>query len=160
LQPRDAPADKKYVREESGPQTLASIGLVLPRQTKPVKSFGYVAVHDAVFALRSAPARQRVTERIWLMKSARGASGFLAKSKADAAAMQFVALDAPKLGDESWAARGIIAYGAGGQVISHSFRLGNAVFLVTTYRVSTDVPTAAALAAAQAALKRARLLSR
>jgi hypothetical protein len=154
LQPKDAPADLRYSGAESGPQTLSSIGLVLPSQRKPAQRFGVKALRDAVFVSRLLARDRRVAERIWLFRTPKGASGWLAQSERDAVNLQFTAIPAPKLGDESWAAQGFIQVG-GGVVVTHAFRLGNAVFVVTTYGERTPVSKADALAAAKAALTRA-----
>ena len=64
-------------------------------------------------------------------------------------------MTAPLLGDESWAAGGLIQVG-GGQAITHAFRLGNTVNTVSMYGEVTPPTEAGALAAAQAALAKAR----
>lgn len=154
LQPKDAPADLAYLREASGPRRLEDI-FVLPEQIQEARSYGFVGQHEAVFASKSAGSDRRVGQSIWLFEDRKGAKGWLAKAREDAAVAQFSPLDAPLLGDESWAARGIFQ-AAVGQGITHSFRLGNAVFTVLTYGDATPPSEAEALAAAQAALARAK----
>ena len=155
LQQRNAPPDMRQIRDETGFRTLEQIGLILPRQIKEARSYGFRAVYDSVFASTSKLSDRRIAERVWLFKNAKGASGWLAKTKADAAAFQFDEVTARRLGEESWAAHGLPQV-AGGEVITHAFRLGNAVFVVTTYGEATPVTPEAALAAAEAALARAR----
>jgi hypothetical protein len=64
-------------------------------------------------------------------------------------------VDSPVLGDESWAAGGLIQVG-GGQGITHAFRLGNTVQTILMYGDLTPPNAAGSLAAAQAALAKAR----
>ncbi len=59
------------------------------------------------------------------------------------------------LGDESWAAGGLIQVG-GGQGITHAFRLGNTVQTILMYGDTTPPNAAGSLAAAKAALAKAR----
>lgn len=154
LRPRDAPADLRYVRAESGPRSLAEV-LYLPRQQREVRSYGFVGIHDAVFAGKSATSDRRVAQRIWLFKTRKGASGWYEKTKQDAVDLRFETVDAPLLGEESFAAQGLIQIG-GGRAINHTFRLGNAVFTVIMYGDVTPPSQAGALAAAKAALARAK----
>ena len=72
----------------------------------------------------------------------------------DSVALQWAPIEAPQLGDESWAARGLIQIG-GGEAVTHTFRLGNTVFTVSMYGNVTPPTEAAALAAAKAALAKA-----
>jgi hypothetical protein len=155
LQQRNAPRDMRQIKGETGFRTLEQIGLILPRQVKEARSFGFKALYDSVFASTSKLSDRRVAERVWLFKNAKGASRWLARSKADAASLEFDEIAARRLGEESWAARGLIQIG-GGEVITYAFRLGNGVFVVTTYGQQTPVDPAAARAAAEAALARAR----
>lgn len=147
LQPKDAPADLAYLREASGPRRLEDI-LPLPEQIQEARSYGFTGQFEAVFESNSPGSDRRVGQSIWLFEDRKGAKGWLAKTKQDAAVAQFSPLEAPLLGEESWAARGIF--------ITHSFRLGNAVFTVATYGDATPPTEAGALAAAQAALARAK----
>lgn len=155
LQPTDAPADLRYVRAESGRTSLEEMGLILPRQQRSVRSLGYLGAYDAVFAARAASSDRRVAQRIWLFKTRSGAKQWLVQTKQDAVDLQFSELDAPLLGEESWAARGLIQIG-GGRAITHAFRLGNAVFTIVMYGDTTPPTEVGALAAAKAALARAK----
>ncbi len=155
LQQGNAPPDMRQIKSETGFQTLEQIGFILPRQLKQVRPYGFKAVYDSVFASTSKLSDRRVAERVWLFRNAKGASGWLAKSRADAASFEFDEIAARRLGEESWAARGLLRVG-GGEVITYSFRLGNAVFVVTTYGQATPVTPEVARAAAEAALARAR----
>ena len=153
LQPKDAPADLRYAKGESGPKTLEQIGFILPRQLKEMRAYGFRALRDAVFASRSPQSDRRVAERVWLLKNAASAHSWLLRSKDDSATLGFTQLQPAGIGDESWAANG---QAQGGVVITHAFRLGNAVFVVTSYTAQGKLSPAAARAAALAALERAR----
>lgn len=152
LRAQDAPADLGYLKGESGEKTLEEIGFTLPRQVKEIRSYGFKAVRDSVFAAKSSQATRRVAERVWLMKNASSASRWLARSKADSTLLGFTDLPATGFGDESWSLNG---QAAGGVVVTHAFRLGNAVFVVTSYSAREPLSPAAARAAAAAALARA-----
>jgi hypothetical protein len=143
------------VKDESGPMTLLDVGLTLPSQTQPLRGLGFVALHDSIFAAKAGGSDQRVSQRIWLFKNRGGASAWLKKTEEDSAALQFSPLTAPTLGDESWASQGLIQIG-GGQAITHAFRLGNTVHTISMYGDVTPPTEAGALAAAQAALTKAR----
>jgi len=153
LQPKDSPADMRYVTGESGPRTLEQIGLILPRQIKELRSYGFRAVRDAVFTAKSPQSDRGVAERVWLLKNASLASDWLRKSKDDSVGLGFSQLPPAGLGDESWAANG---QANGAVVITHAFRLGNAVFVVTSISAQRALSPAAARAAAVAAFTRAR----
>jgi hypothetical protein len=153
LQPKDSPADMRYVKGASGPMTLEQIGLILPRQVKELRSYGFRAVRDAVFAAKSPASDRSVAERVWLMKNGKSASRWLGKSKDDSVGLGFSQLQPAAIGDESWAATG---QANGGVIITHSFRLGNAVFVVSMYSAKGALSPAAARAAEIAALTRAR----
>jgi hypothetical protein len=144
----------RYVAEESGPQKLTDIW-VLPSQLKEARSYGFVGKYDAVFASKSATSDTRVGESVWLLKDRQQAKRWLRKAQADAVQAQFAPVEAPRLGEESWAARGIFQ-AAQGQGITHAFRLGNAVFVVLTFGDQTAPTEAGALAAAKAALAHAK----
>ena len=143
----------RYVKGDSGQRTLDEIGFILPRQKREIRSFGFRAVRDAVFGSTSPQSDRRVAERAWLMKNAASASRWLAKSSDDSAGLGFTPLPPSGLGDESWAANG---QAQGGVVITHAFRLGNAVFVVTSFTAQEALSPTAARAAAEAALARAR----
>jgi hypothetical protein len=128
---------------------------VLPSQRRPLTSLGFQAMHDSVFVAKQPGNDQRVSQRIWLFKNPGGADAWLQSTKEDAVQLQFATVDAPVLGDDSWAAGGLIQVG-GGQAITHAFKLGNTVQTVSMYGDATPPNEAAALAAAQAALAKAR----
>ncbi len=135
--------------------TLIDAGLVLPAQTRPLRGLGFRAMHDSIFVAKAQRVDQRVSQRIWLFRNRGGAMGWLTKTRQDAASLQFGPLTAPLLGDGSWAAQGLIQVG-GGQAITHAFQLGNTVHTVSMYGDVTPPTEAGALAAAQAALAKAR----
>ena len=135
--------------------SLEDVGLVLPSQTRPLESLGFLALHDSIFSARAQRSDQRVSQRIWLFKNRGGASAWLEKTQEDSLALQFSPLTAPTLGDESWAGEGLIQIG-GGQAITHAFRLGNTVHTISMYGDLTPPTEAGALAAAKAALAKAR----
>jgi len=155
LGPKNAPSGLVYVKDESGLMTLTDVGLVLPTQTRPLRGLGFEAMHDSIFVAKAQRLDQRVSQRIWLFRRPGGAMGWLKKTREDAASLQFSELTAPALGDESWAAQGLIQVG-GGQAITHAFRLGNTVHTLSMYGDVTPPSEAGALAAAQAALAKAR----
>jgi len=155
LGPKNAPSGLVFVKDESGPMTLDDVGLVLPQQTRPLRGLGFQAIHDSIFVAKAQRSDQRVSQRIWLFRNRGGATAWLKKTREDAASLQFTPLTAPALGDESWAAQGLIQVG-GGQAITHAFRLGNTVHTVSMYGDVTPPTEAGALAAAQAALAKAR----
>ena len=142
------------MREESGPKSLEQ-EILLPTQRSPLKSLGFRAMHDSVFVSKQPGSDQRVTQRIWLFKNRAGATAWLRKTKEDAIQLQFAEVDSPVLGDESWAAGGLIQVG-GGQGITHAFRLGNTVQTILMYGDVTPPNGAGSLAAAQTALAKAR----
>jgi hypothetical protein len=155
LGPKNAPSGLVYVKAESGPMTLDDAGLVLPTQTRPLRGLGFEAMHDSIFVAKAQGSDQRVSQRIWLFRNRGGAMRWLDKTREDAASLQFNTLTAPPLGDGSWAAQGLIQVG-GGQAITHAFQLGNTVHTVSMYGEVTPPTEAGALAAAQAALAKAR----
>jgi hypothetical protein len=109
-------------------------------------------VRDAVFTAKSPSSDRTVAERIWLMKNAKAASRWLAKSMSDSVGLGFSQLRASGLGDESWAATG---QANDAVVITHAFRLGNTVFVVSSISGKEKLSPAAARAAAAAAYARA-----
>jgi hypothetical protein len=155
LGPKNAPSGLVYVEDESGPMTLEDAGLVLPQQTRPLQGLGFEAMHDAIFVAKRQRNDQRVSQRIWLFRNRGGAAAWLRKTQDDASSLQFTEVTAPPLGDSSWAAQGLIQVG-GGQAITHAFQLGNTVHTVSMYGEVTPPTEAGALAAAQAALAKAR----
>jgi hypothetical protein len=90
-----------------------------------------------------------------LFRNRGGAIEWLRKTHDDALSLQFADLEAPPLGDESWAASGLIQVG-GGQAITHTFRYGNTVHTVSMYGQATPPTEAGVLAAAKAAFAKAR----
>jgi hypothetical protein len=155
LGPRNAPSGLVFVKDESGPMTLTDAGLVLPAQTRPLRSLGFEAMYDSIFVAKAQRVDQRVSQRIWLFRKPAGAMGWMMKTRQDADRLQFGPLAAPLMGDESWAAQGLIQVG-GGQAITHAFRLGNTVHTVSMYGDVTPPTEEGALAAAQAALAKAQ----
>jgi hypothetical protein len=153
LRPKDGPKDMRFLASESGPRTLEEMGLILPRQVDEMRNYGFLTARDAIFVARSPRSDRRVAQRVWLMRTPKLASKWLARTKDDLGGLGFEQVTPEKLGEESWAATG---QAAGGAVITHSFRLGNAVFVVTSFASSEDLTPAAARAAAHAALARAR----
>jgi hypothetical protein len=155
LGPKNAPPGLKFVKEESGPMSLEDAGLVLPAQRSPLKSLGFRSMHDSVFVSKRPGSDQRVSQRIWLFKNRSGARAWLQKTKGDAIQLQFAEVESPVLGDESWAAGGLIQVG-GGQGITHAFRLGNTVQTILMYGDATPPNAAGSLAAAKAAVAKAQ----
>lgn len=151
LQPRDAPEGWTYVEAESGPRTLDEAGIVLDEQLAQVRNYGLVGIRDAVFD--SKQPELRLSSRVWLFARPRGAARWLEKTRQDLTLFQFDQIDAPQLADGSWAARG---EADGNRLISHAFRLSNAVIVVTLSSQKVEPREADALAAAERALARAR----
>jgi hypothetical protein len=154
LGPKNAPSGLAYLEAESGPMALEDV-FVLPQQRAQLRRLGFEAMHDGIFVSKAPRSDQRVSQRIWLFRNRGGAMAWLDKTREDAASRQFSELTAPVLGDESWAGRGLIQV-AGGQAITHAFRLGNTVHTVSMYGEVTPPTEAGAMAAAQAALAKAR----
>jgi hypothetical protein len=155
LGPKNVPPGLAYVQDESGRMTLDDVGIVLPDQQRPLQALGFLGLYDAIFVAKQPRTDHRVSQRIWLFKNRGGASQWLKKTREDSASLQFSPVQAPPLGDESWAAGGLIQVG-GGQAITHAFRLGNTVHTVSMYGDVTPPTEAAALAAARAALAKAQ----
>ena len=155
LGPKNAPPGLAYVKGESGIMSLDDVGLVLPSQTEPLKDIGFQTLHDSIFVSKQPRTDHRVTQRIWLFRNRGGATVWLQKTHEDARSLQFTDLEGPDLGDESWVASGLIEVG-GGQAITYAFRYGNTVQTVSMYGDVTPPSPEAALAAAKAALAKAR----
>jgi hypothetical protein len=153
LGPKNAPSGLVFLKEESGPKKVELE--LAPSQVRPLRALGFVAMHDAIFAAKAPGNDQRVSQRIWLFRNRGGATEWLKQTKDNSVDLQWSPVSAPLLGDESWAAGGLIQVG-GGQAITHSFRLGNSVNQVSMYGEVTPPTAAGALAAAQAALAKAR----
>jgi hypothetical protein len=148
LQPSDAPRGMRYTRAESGPKTLEEIGVLLNTQTRELRSLGYRAVYDAIFDSRDV----RLASRIWLFNAARGAQRWLASTESQSLAVAMQPISAPELGDGSWAAGGNLN---GNDVITHAFRTGNVVVVMTLSTQTARLSPSDALAAAQKAVSRA-----
>jgi hypothetical protein len=153
LGPKNAPSGLVFVENESGPKNVEFE--LAPSQVRPLRALGFVAMHDAIFAAKAPGSDQRISQRIWLFRNRGGASQWLKQTKDDSVALEWSLVTAPLLGDESWSAQGLIQV-AGGQAITHAFRLGNTVNQVSMYGDVTPPTEAGALAAAQAALAKAR----
>jgi hypothetical protein len=156
LAPPNAPPGLRFAQEDSGPISLADAEFELPPPTlRQLRALGLLTMHDSIFVSRQPGTDQRVSQRIWLFKNRGGATAWLQKTKDDAIQLQWSEVASPMLGDESWAAGGLIQVG-GGQGITHAFRLGNTVQTIFMYGDVTPPNEAGALAAAQAALAKAR----
>jgi hypothetical protein len=153
LDPKNAPPGLVYIKAESGPKNVDFE--LAPSQIRPLRALGFVAMQDAIFAARAPGNDQRVSQRIWLFRNRGGATEWLKQTKDNTVALQWNPVTAPLLGDDSWSAGGLIQVG-GGQAITHAFRLGNTVNQVSMYGEVTPPTEAGALAAAQAALAKAR----
>jgi hypothetical protein len=153
LGPKNAPSGLVYVKAESGPKNIEFE--LAPSQVRPLRALGFMATYDGIFAAKAPGNDQRISQRIWLFRNRGGATEWLKQTKDNTVALQWSPVTAPLLGDESWAAGGLIQVG-GGQAITHAFRLGNTVHTVSMYGDVTPPTEAGALAAAQAALAKAR----
>jgi hypothetical protein len=142
-----------YSKVDSGLKSLDQVGIVLDRQVKQIKKFGYKAVYDAIFD--SAAGDVRLGTRLWLFGGAKGASQWLESSRKYSIALQLQEITAPTLGDESWAVHGVAEAGAA-EIISHAFRVGNLVVLVSYSSQRTPLSEPDALATAQIAAARLR----
>jgi hypothetical protein len=149
LQPSDAPRGMRYTKAESGPKTLEEIGILLNTQTRELRSLGYRAVYDSIFDSRNA----RLASRIWLFKEPQGAERWLASTESQSLAVQLQPLSAPPLADGSWAAGGNLN---GNDVITHAFRTGNVVVVMTLSTQTARLSPSDALAAARKAASRAQ----
>jgi len=154
LQPDDAPFGMRYMKEESGPRTFFDVGLVLEEQLAEVRKLGLRGIYDATFD--STTTDLRLATRAWLFAKANGATEWLEKTKADSTLFALQPIMAPRLGEGSWAAGGEIA---GNVVISHAFRAGNVVVVVTMSTQTRELSESDALTAAQKAAGRVRLAS-
>jgi hypothetical protein len=151
LQPNDAPAGMRYTKVESGPKTFDEVGLLLDADIAEVRSLGLHAIYDVIFDSKRSDVR--LASRLWLFRKAAGARSWLAKTENDAATFQFQRLAAPRLADGSWAARG---NAVGSEVITHAFRAGNVVVVVSFSTQSRTLSESDALAATRKALTRVR----
>ena len=148
LQPSDAPSGMSYTRAESGPRTLEDVGIILDDQIALAEELGMSSVYDATFD--STTSDLRVASRLWLFSAAAGADRWLEQSRDDSV-LYLEQIAAPALADGSWAAQGAIG---GTEVISHGFREGNVVVVVTLSSNTQQPSLANALTVAQDAAAR------
>lgn len=151
LQPADAPMGMRYTKVESGPKTFFDVGFILDDQIAEVEALKLRGIYDAIFD--STTTDMRLATRLWLFAEPAGAKRWLEKSESDATLYAFEPIDAPALADGSWAARGNVN---GSDVISHAFRAGNVVVVVTFSTQSLKLSPPEALAAAEKAVERIR----
>jgi hypothetical protein len=151
LQPSDAPAGMRYTRAESGRKTLLQVGVALNTQIRELRSLGFRAVYDAIFD--STETDLRLASRTWLFRGISGAERWLERTRGNSFAVALEPVPAPPLADGSWAARGNVG---GSDVISHAFRAGNVVVLVTFSTQRAELSEAEALAVARKAVTRVR----
>lgn len=150
LQPSDRPLGLRYARDQSGRKSLGAIGFVLPREIAQVRRLGLLAVYDAIFV---SAGDRRLGTRLWLFRSPSGAGRWLAETREKSLSLRLAPIPAPPLGDESWAVRGPVAVAAGA-IVSHAFRVGNLVEVVSLFGTRTPPTAREALIAARAALAR------
>jgi hypothetical protein len=151
LRPSDAPSGMRYTRQESGHKALADVGIALQTQVRELRSLQFRAVYDATFDTPAAD--MRLAARMWLFRQAGGANEWLERTRANAFAVALEPIQAPSLADGSWAVRGNVG---GSDVITHAFRRGNLVVVVTFSTQGRTLSEADALAAARRAVNRAR----
>jgi hypothetical protein len=151
LQPSDAPSGMRYTRAESGRKTLFEVGVALDTQTRELRRLGFRAVYDAIFD--STKSDLRLASRTWLFRASSGAERWLERTRGNSFAVALQPVQAPRLADGSWAARGNVG---GSDIISHAFRARNVVVLVTFSTQSARLSEADALAAARKAVTRIR----
>jgi hypothetical protein len=149
LKQSDAPDGMRYTNAESGLKTLADAGLLLEDQIAEVRGFGFRSIYDSIFD--STKSDLRLASRIWLFSGPSGARRWLEKTRSDSALFALVPFPAPPLADGSWAARGNLG---GSDVISHAFRAGNVVVVLSFSTQTVTLSTTDALAAARAAADR------
>ncbi len=135
--------------------SLSDAGLVLPAQRSPRSRSASGACTTASSCPSEPGIDQRVSQRIWLFKNRATPGRWLRRPRRTRIQLQFAEVDSPMLGDESWAAGGLIQVG-GGQAITHAFRLGNTVQSILMYGDVTPPNVPGSLAAAQAALAKAQ----
>lgn len=154
LQPSDAPFGMRYTKAESGARTLLDVGIVLDEQVAQIRELGFRGAYDVIFD--STTIDLRLATRLWLFDKPNGAKRWLQKSRDDSILFQLEPIRAPRLAEESWAAGGAVG---GSAVISHAFRAGNLVVVVSYLTQSRELSESDALAAAQKAAGRVRLAS-
>jgi hypothetical protein len=150
LRPSDAPNGMRYTKQESGHKQLEEVGIALNTQINELRSLQFRAVYDAIFDTPSADLR--LAARMWLFRRVQGATQWLERTRANSFAVQLQPIQAPVLADDSWAARGNVG---GSDVITHAFRTGNLVVVVTFSTQRRALSEADALAATQRAVRRA-----
>jgi hypothetical protein len=151
LRPSDAPSGMRYTRAESGHKVLADVGIALDTQVNELRALQFRAVYDAIFDTPTADLR--LAARLWLFRQPGGASRWLERTRANSVAVALEPIQAPSLADGSWAARGSVG---GSDVITHAFRSGNLVVVMTFSTQRRPLSEADALATAQRAVSRAR----
>jgi hypothetical protein len=152
LQPSDAPPGMKYTKEQSGAKTLEELGFVLKADLEEINSLRIRAVRDAIFD--ASNGRSRLASRFWLFAQPQGADAWLEKSRNDATRFALEPAESPSLGDDSWAARGVLN---GFNVLTYAFRSGNVVAVVSMLVADESEGTdSTALAAAEKAADRLR----
>jgi hypothetical protein len=151
LQPSDAPSGMRYTKAESGRKTLLEVGIVLNTQTRELRSLGFRAVYDVIFD--STKSDLRLASRTWLFRASSGAERWLERTRGNSFAVALQPVQAPRLAEGSWAARGNVG---GNDIISHAFRARNVVVLVTFSTQTVRLSEADALAAVRKAVTRVR----
>jgi hypothetical protein len=151
LRPSDAPNGMRYTRQESGHKALADVGIALDTQVNELRALQFRAVYDSVFDTPAADLR--LASRMWLFRRAGGANQWLERTRANSFAVALEPIQAPSLADGSWAARGNVG---GSDVITHAFRSGNLVVVMTFSTQRRPLSEADALAAARRAVSRAQ----
>ena len=151
LQPSDAPKGMRYTKAESGRKTLFEVGVALNTQIRELRGMGFRAVYDAIFDSTSAQSDLRLATRTWLFQRPSGAERWLERTRGNSFAVALAPVQSPPLADGSWAARGNVG---GSDIISHAFRAGNVVVLVTFSTQRVRLSEADALAAARRAVTR------
>ena len=150
LQPSDAPPGMRYTRPDSGRKTLFDVGIILDDQVSQIRGLGIQGIYDSTFD--STKTDVRLASRIWLFAKPQGAVRWFEKSRSESELYGFEQITAPRLGEDSWAARGNV----GAAVLSYAFRTSNVVVVTTYSTQSQELSESAALAAAQKAEARLR----
>jgi hypothetical protein len=150
LQPSDAPPGMKYTKEQSGAKTLEELGFVVKADLNEIHALRIRAIRDAIFD--ASDGRSRLASRFWLFAQPQGADAWLEKSRNDATRFALEPAESPSLGDDSWAARGVLN---GFNVLTYAFRSDNVVAVVSMLVAGESEGTdSTALAAAQKAADR------
>ncbi len=147
-----APQGLKLSKVDSGAKSLEDIGIILDTQLREMRALGFVALHDAIFdSTRQETSDLRVAERVWLFENAQGASNWLERTRENSFAAGLGAIRSETLAEGSWAGGGQLGTSS---VITHAFRVGNVVVVVSSLSDRGNVSQQDALAAAKAAEKR------